>query len=267
MSRPTSFTKDKTLYWTVRLYTSAGALVDADSTPTVAVRKNGASDATAVTVTKRTSTTGIYDCSFNPASEVEGDQFTFEESATISSTAYSNSWECTVTEVERGTDSAYTGTPPAAGAIADAVWDEARADHTTAGTYGEHTGDAAMRGTDSAYTGTPPTAGAMADAVWDEARSGHTTAGTYGEHTGDAAMRGTDGANTTTPPTTEQIRDALLDRVLNGNHDTADTLGKIIQDLETELAKVPRQGSTHKHRQVSSNTGNKSADVIIEAAS
>lgn len=36
----------------------------------------------------------------------------------------------------RGTDSAYTGTPPTAAAIADAVWDEATAGHVTAGTYG-----------------------------------------------------------------------------------------------------------------------------------
>lgn len=45
--------------------------------------------------------------------------------------------------------------------IADAVWDELRAGHVTAGSYGEFTGDAAMRGTDSAYTGTPPTAVAI----------------------------------------------------------------------------------------------------------
>jgi hypothetical protein len=36
----------------------------------------------------------------------------------------------------RGTDSAYTGTPPTVGAIADQVWDEAAADHVTAGTFG-----------------------------------------------------------------------------------------------------------------------------------
>ena len=36
----------------------------------------------------------------------------------------------------RGTDSAYTGTPPTAAAIADAVWDELQADHTTAATFG-----------------------------------------------------------------------------------------------------------------------------------
>lgn len=61
----------------------------------------------------------------------------------------------------RGTDGANTTTPPTAAQNADAVWDEARSGHTTPGTYGEHTGDAAMRGTDSANTTTPPTAAAI----------------------------------------------------------------------------------------------------------
>lgn len=41
----------------------------------------------------------------------------------------------------RGTDGAYTGTPPTAGAIADAVLDEATADHATAGTLGKAVSD------------------------------------------------------------------------------------------------------------------------------
>lgn len=44
---------------------------------------------------------------------------------------------CTTNSDMRGTDSAYTGTPPTAGAIADAVWDEATSGHTTSGTFGE----------------------------------------------------------------------------------------------------------------------------------
>lgn len=38
---------------------------------------------------------------------------------------------------ERGTDGAYTGTPPTAEAIADQVHDEPRAEHTVAGSFGE----------------------------------------------------------------------------------------------------------------------------------
>lgn len=81
----------------------------------------------------------------------------------------------------RGTDGANTTTPPTAAAIADQVWDEPRSGHTTAGSYGQHTGDAAMRGTDGANTSAPPPAAAVADAVWDEALSGHATAGSAGK--------------------------------------------------------------------------------------
>ena len=84
MSRPAALIKDETLYWVIRLYDSDNELVDADSTPTVAIRKNGAATIDAVSVTKRAATTGIYDCAYDPASETEGDQYTVEESATIS---------------------------------------------------------------------------------------------------------------------------------------------------------------------------------------
>ncbi|MFO7664812.1 MAG: hypothetical protein R6X18_19790 [Chloroflexota bacterium] len=50
----------------------------------------------------------------------------------------------------RGTDSAYTGTPPTVGAIADAVavrtWDEALSAHTTAGSAGKALADAGTAG-------------------------------------------------------------------------------------------------------------------------
>ena len=107
--RPTTLHVGGTLYWVLRTYTpGTGVLVDADSTPTVAVRKNGASVGDSVTITKRSATTGIYDCSYNPAGEVEGDKFTIEETAVISSTTYSQNFEVLITAVERGTDSALT---------------------------------------------------------------------------------------------------------------------------------------------------------------
>jgi hypothetical protein len=102
--RPTTFKVDNTVYWTIRTYTDAGVLVDADSTPSVAVRKNGSSVADSVTVTKRAATTGIYDCSYNPAGEVEGDCFTIEETATVASQAYENAWSLEAQASERGTD-------------------------------------------------------------------------------------------------------------------------------------------------------------------
>ena len=96
--RPTVFQVGGTLYWVIQTRNpDTMVLKDADSTPSVAVRKNGASVADSVTVTKRSATTGIYDCSYNPASEVEGDSFTLEESATVtgtttSSATYTQSW-------------------------------------------------------------------------------------------------------------------------------------------------------------------------------
>ena len=96
--RPTILKKDNTLYWVLNTYDSDGVLVDADSTPTIAIRKNGASTADSVTITKRAATTGIYDCSYNPASEADGDIFTVEETATISSQAYVNAWGFTVVD-------------------------------------------------------------------------------------------------------------------------------------------------------------------------
>jgi len=114
MTRPKILHVGGTLYWVIRTRNpDTMVLKDADSTPTVAVRKNGASTADSVTVTKRSATTGIYDCSYNPAGEVEGDEFTIEESATVTGTTtgsatYTNSWEFTVIAVERGTDGGAT---------------------------------------------------------------------------------------------------------------------------------------------------------------
>lgn len=141
--RPAVFQVGGTLYWTI-LTRDPDTLVakDADSTPSVAVTRNNTPSGDSVTITKRSATTGIYDCSYNPAAEAEGETFHFLETATVtgtttSSATYPFGWVARCVAVERGTDSANTTTPPTAGSIADAVWDEARTDHDTAGTFGE----------------------------------------------------------------------------------------------------------------------------------
>ena len=96
MSRPSVLFKDTTLSWVIRVFNTSGALQDADSDPTVAIRKNGASTADSVTVTKRSATVGIYDCSYNPAGEVDGDRYTVEESVTVSASVFENSWQFVV---------------------------------------------------------------------------------------------------------------------------------------------------------------------------
>ena len=137
MSRPATLKIGSTSYWTIMTYTDAGVLVDADSTPTVAVRKNGVGNADIVTVTKRSATTGIYDAYYNPAGEAEGDCFTLEETATISGQAYKNAWNMEILAVERGTDSANTIAPLDAAATENAVWDAVVSSHATNGTFGD----------------------------------------------------------------------------------------------------------------------------------
>lgn len=125
--RPSQLHVGGTLYWVIRTRDPDTMLLkDADSDPTVAVRKNGSSVGDSVTVTKRSATTGIYDCSYNPASEAEGDSFTLEESATVTGTTtgsatYSSSFAVRVVAVERGTDSANTTAPDNASAAAAAA--------------------------------------------------------------------------------------------------------------------------------------------------
>ena len=162
MSRPTSMKVDGTVYWTLMTYDADGILVDADSTPTVAVRKNGASVADAVTVTKRSATTGIYDCSHNPAGEAEGDTFGYEENVTISSQAYLNPWSLEVEAVEAGGGSGGGGDATAANqtTIINAISglnDFNPATDTVANVtlVGTTTTNTDMRGTDGANTVAP----------------------------------------------------------------------------------------------------------------
>jgi len=106
--RPTNFKVGNTIKWSIRTYTDEGLLVDADSTPTVSVYKNGVSVADVVTVTKRAATTGIYDCSYDPAGEVEGDTYEIAETAVVSTDSYENAWSIVAEAAERGTDNAST---------------------------------------------------------------------------------------------------------------------------------------------------------------
>ncbi|HQF69966.1 MAG TPA: hypothetical protein PLH39_01665, partial [Promineifilum sp.] len=68
----------------------------------------------------------------------------------------------------------------AAAELADAVWDEARAGHTSAGTFGLYL-DAQVSAAAS-----PPSAATIADAVWDEALSSHLATGSAGDQLNNA---------------------------------------------------------------------------------
>ena len=165
MSRPTTMKVDGTVYWTINTYTDAGVLVDADSTPIVDIRKNGSPVLDVASSSKRSGATGVYDYSYNPASEAEGDTFTIEETATISSQSYRNTWSFKVLDAERGTDGANTVTPVGVSAI----WNEPSASYATGGTFGN-------------LLKNNPDADQVADAVWNEQQSEHTFNGSFGDY-------------------------------------------------------------------------------------
>ena len=193
MSRPATFKVDNTVYWVIRTYTDAGVLVDADSTPTVAIRKNGASVGDVATVTKRAATTGIYDCSWNPASEVEGDCFTVEETATVSAQAYENAWSIEALAAERGTDSSLLAADKPANfdLLAINVSGEVTTSNPASGGGSAHT--AADVAALILSVPTTPLTNTVSGAIANVDLVATTTTNTD--------MRGTDGANTVTPNT------------------------------------------------------------------
>jgi len=77
---------------------------------------------------------------------------------------------------------------PTAATVADAIWDEAIGDHSSAGSTGEALNNASA-----------PTASTVADAVWDETLSDHISSGSAGgrlDRLPDAAAGGVDGLPT-----------------------------------------------------------------------
>ncbi len=198
-------------------YTSAGVLVDADSVPTVVVYKNGTLTADVVTVTKRSATTGIYDAYYNPASEAEGDCFTIQETATISSQAYVQSWNFEILAAERGTDNASTFDAASDAVTTDAAsrtasqadvsalatsasiaalndFDPAADTVLNVSNVSVCASNSDMRGTDGANTVAPDNAGITANGtaisalnnitvqeVWDALTAGSYVSGSFGE--------------------------------------------------------------------------------------
>ena len=183
MSRPTTLKLDGTVYWTMHLYDADGVLIDATGTPAVTVRKDAATSADVVTVTKRAATTGIYDCSHNPAAETIGMTIHYSESAVITAITYVNGWSL---EVVDPFDSA-----------TDAVANVTLVATTTTNTD--------MRGTDSANTVVPPSVAQfdartiLAADYFAPATDAVANVTLVATTTTNTDMRGTDGANTVVP--------------------------------------------------------------------
>jgi len=100
-------------------------------------------------------------------------------------------------------------------AVADGVWDESQASHTSAGTFGKYL-DAQVSAVSA------PTAAAVADAVWDELQSGHTVSGSFGKYL-DAQVSTVGGGSLTV----SAIADGVWDEVLSG-HSTSGTAGLLL---------------------------------------
>lgn len=143
-----------------------------------------------------------------------------------------------VTEIWAGS------TAPAASAIADAVWDEARSGHTSAGTFGLYL-DAQV----STVSGGSLTAADIADAVWDEAISGHLTAGSTGNALNAAGSAG-DPWSTPLPGaygsgTAGKILGDRLDATVGSRatQTSVDTIDGIVDDILLDTAVIGAAGA------------------------
>lgn len=129
----------------------------------------------------------------------------------------------------RGTDGANTTTPPSAAAIADQVWDEARADHTGAGSFGE--GVASVQGNvtgEVAQLGTQAKADVKAEvhAAGGEAIPGTPSAGSAYEILEDVAAK--------LPATTiAEPGDSMDVTSLGGSTDALDRLAESAKAIAT----------------------------------
>ena len=241
MNRPKTLHIGGVLYWVLQTRNpDTMVLTDADSTPTVAVRKNGASVGDSVTVTKRAATTGLYDCSYNPASEIEGDSFTLEESATVTGTTtgsatYAASFVASVVAVERGTDGANTTAPDNANIVAGAASAASADGKLTAGRLSriDRIPDvAAGAATGLAIVGSEM---ALSSAVLAALFSDTDTAALVTAII-ERIEDDLDGADLSVAAIAVAVRDAILNRVLAGNHDTAGTAGRLIQNADAAVS-------------------------------
>jgi len=163
---------------------------------------NGVRSPSGVTVTATaTANTGEYTFAWTNGAWNRTDELELRVIPVIDSVSYpATIWRShgSVDAVMRGTDSAmlassYTA-PPTTAVIADGVWDEARAGHTTAGTFGFYL-DAAISSAGGGSGGL--TATETAAAVWNALAATYNTADTMGAALGNV-------------PTAEEITAAVV---------------------------------------------------------
>lgn len=217
---------------------SDGITAVTPSALTALVIKNGTDTADSVTITAvGGGRTGVYKWSYNPAGEVEGDQFSIVFTITISSLDYYHNVDLVVEAAERGTDNASTH------AAADVLTE------IQAVTL-EVSLNAAQR---VQLAATQPDY-APAKAGDEMALPNSTLTALFSD--ADVAdlvnqiVAQFDGASDLPIATiASATRDAILDRLLSGNHDTVGTVGNVLQFLDVLLS--------------SRSTFNASADEVI----
>jgi len=109
--------------------------------------------------------------------------------------------------------------------IADAVWDEAQADHTTAGTFGLYLDQTVSTAGDGL------TVSAIVDGVWDEPQIGHNTPGSFGLYLDSEVSNASDGL------TVQEIVDGVWDEPHSG-HNVGGTFGQDIRQIKEGLIQV-----------------------------
>lgn len=189
-------------------YGDTGLAEDLDSVPTVTAENNAGTDRSSNlgTVTKLPATTGVYYVDYTVAQghAIEGLVF-----------------KVTATE-----DAVATVYPASSHVVDTTAVDFTAADRTKLeAIHGKLPSKDYLRGTADADGGLDTEDKADINEAADTALTD------YDAYTG-------------TPPTTDEIRDAILDRGLAGNHDTAGTPGKLLQDAATEATSLAVKSKT-----------------------
>ena len=218
---------------------SAGNPVDPDSDPTVTFYKiNDAHDdieidttigvSGVVTLAKQNSVTGFYGAVVDISGITSNIQYILLGVVVINTITLRQTSNLMIEGVDIDADT-----------IADAVWEEAIADHTTSTTFGgknqklvpsesvdDYKADVSGLATSSDVTdirndiAAVPTAEENADQVWDEEQADHIAAGSTGKSLYDASLGG---------HSLEDIADAVWDEMLSG-HTTEGSAGKALAD-------------------------------------
>ena len=249
--------------------------------------------ATAGTVTAATNRAGIYTAAFTDvaagvykliATNATGTPLANWWADLTLTTATFQTYEMPISLVQTvTTNNDKTGyslavTPPTAATIADAVWDEAYNQHTTAGTFGKlmdilRKSNTVLEGTILASPTPTTTVFRLSGVDFPTGALEHSVlwmaSGTSENQNSPIVTTVNNGDGTVTVTLEEALVTAPVagDAVLIDPTSHVHAIADIQSGLATaaELAKVPKSGESYRYTQLASNSGNKTADVSIGA--